>query len=141
MHILLPLNRTISSQSVQVQWIDIAKGIGIILVVIGHFINNKYFGGLKEYIYWFHMPLFFIISGMLYRQRKSFSNFAAKRFKQLLIPYCCFLTLAFISHLFGYYHVNKAPLDFILGGGYLKGVYWFISCLFFTQLAASLIIQ
>lgn len=32
-------------------------------------------------------------------------------------------------------------MDFILGGGYLQGVYWFISCLFFTQIAASLIIQ
>lgn len=39
------------------QWIDIAKGLLIMLVVTGH-------SGIDaKYIFWFHMPAFFIISG------------------------------------------------------------------------------
>lgn len=36
-------------------WIDITKGIGIILVIIGHTIGNQY---VNKVIYTFHMPLF-----------------------------------------------------------------------------------
>lgn len=39
-------------------WIDIAKGIGIILVVIGHTIGSQ---RVNDIIYTFHMPLFFIL--------------------------------------------------------------------------------
>lgn len=42
--------------------IDIAKGIGIFLVVLGHF--AVFASPLYHYIYLFHMPLFFFISGM-----------------------------------------------------------------------------
>lgn len=37
--------------------IDIAKGIGIFLVVLGHF--TVFASPLYHYIYLFHMPLFF----------------------------------------------------------------------------------
>lgn len=42
---------------------DIMKGIMIILVVIGHnrFANTE----LKDIIFWFHMPVFFMITGIL----------------------------------------------------------------------------
>lgn len=39
-------------------WIDVLKGIGIILVVIGHVNTN---GFLVQWLYTFHMPLFFCI--------------------------------------------------------------------------------
>ena len=50
------------------QWVDIAKGMGIILVVLAHALD-------KESIIWriinqFHMPLFYMISGYLYRYQK-----------------------------------------------------------------------
>lgn len=50
------------------QWADILKGIGAILVVIGHLV--LYEGNAKVYIYSFHMPLFFFISGYLYHHEK-----------------------------------------------------------------------
>ena len=39
----------------RIEWIDIAKGIGILLVVLGHITKNEV---LYEIIYSFHMPLF-----------------------------------------------------------------------------------
>ena len=141
MRISQPQNPVSQQQPALVQWVDIAKGIGISLVVIGHVITNEEFAGLRKYIYWFHMPLFFMISGMLYRQ-KSFVNYAKSRFRQLLIPYCCFLGIFFISFLFGFSRQHNTPLDFILGGSFMgSGVWWFITSLFFTQISAALIIK
>ena len=46
--------------------IDIMKGIGIILVILGHAIQNNYVP-LNKVILSFHMPLFFFVSGMLFK--------------------------------------------------------------------------
>lgn len=51
------------------RWIDIAKGIGIILMVIGHADAPRL---LKNWIYGFHMPLFFIIAGYTLGMRTFF---------------------------------------------------------------------
>lgn len=46
-------------------WIDYAKTIGLLLMILGHgnMVNDEF----CHYIYSFHMPLFFIISGLLTR--------------------------------------------------------------------------
>ena len=41
----------------RIHYLDYAKGIAIILVVLGHIFSG---GNIKTYIYSFHMPLFFI---------------------------------------------------------------------------------
>ncbi len=46
----------------RLMWLDAARGIGILLVLLGH--TSPSFG---KFIYGFHMPLFFIISGFLYK--------------------------------------------------------------------------
>lgn len=77
-------------------YIDIAKGIGIIFVIIGH---SKIDENLYNFIYAFHMPLFFIISGYLYDSEKwknlGFMTLINKRFKAYIIPYfvLCFINL------------------------------------------------
>ncbi len=60
-------------------WLDIAKSIGIFLVVLGHTSINE---NLKIFIYSFHMPLFFLISGFLFKTNDNFKNFFIKQFKR-----------------------------------------------------------
>lgn len=55
------------------QIIDISKGLGIFLVVWGHVINNQ----ANIYIFSFHMPLFFFLSGLFHRN-EQFTNFLNK---------------------------------------------------------------
>lgn len=51
----------------RIEWIDTIKGVGIILVLIGHCnIPN-----INQYIYLFHMPLFYIISGYCWNVDKN----------------------------------------------------------------------
>lgn len=86
--------------------LDIAKGIGIILVVFGHSItqyNNQVSGiwsVIYNFIYSFHMPFFFLISGILSTrlldksiQEKKVS--IRKKAVRLLVPYF-FIGLLFI---------------------------------------------
>jgi fucose 4-O-acetylase-like acetyltransferase len=72
-------------------WIVIAKGIGIILVVVGHFHPDTapdYWPILRSLIYSFHMPLFFMLSGFLYVHRKySYRALVANKARRLLYPF------------------------------------------------------
>ena len=68
-------------------YVDYVKAIGIILVVMGHinFANSNF--GIKEWIYAFHMPLFFFATGLVIKEAKLDKNFFVKKFKTLMIPY------------------------------------------------------
>lgn len=79
-------------------WIDNAKGIAIICVVLGHFGINDV---LTDIIYTFHMPLFFVISGFFLTknvQSQSVNTFLLKKMKRLLVPYLFFSILLLLFY-------------------------------------------
>ena len=45
----------------RIAWVDFAKGVAIILMVLGHAVYND----LQKFIFVFHMPFFFVIAGFL----------------------------------------------------------------------------
>lgn len=74
--------------------IDIAKGICIILVVIGHFCPDyspSWWIALNKVIYTFHMPVFMFASGYIFMYTRkpgySYSQMLKKKVKRLLLPY------------------------------------------------------
>lgn len=72
--------------------INIVKAVGIILVGIGHFNPSnapEYWVFLHKLIYVFHMPIFFVVSGVLYRLSgmQEYLSFLNKKIKRLLVPY------------------------------------------------------
>ena len=73
--------------------IDIAKGVGIFLVVLGHTTSNEI---LLKWLYSFHMPLFFFLSGLFHSQGRSYKEFLRKKVKGLLIPYFSFAIILFL---------------------------------------------
>jgi fucose 4-O-acetylase-like acetyltransferase len=83
-----------------VDWVLTAKGIGIILVVIGHFhpeASPAYWTGIKNIMYAFHMPLFFILSGYLYTHGKySYSTLLKAKARRLLYPFITIAALVFV---------------------------------------------
>lgn len=70
------------------EYIDIAKGIGILFVVIGHLTDSD----VQSFIYLFHMPLFFFLSGLLFHDS---DNFVCKKITQLIIPFFVFSIISF----------------------------------------------
>lgn len=76
--------------SVRIEYIDVARAIAMIFVILGHinFANSS----IKVWVYSFHMPVFFIISGMVIRSRdeykgKDFLTDIYKSFLNLMVPY------------------------------------------------------
>ena len=69
---------TIKSQPhKRIDYIDIARGIAIICMVIGH---NPWNTTLTNVIYSFHMPLFIIVSGIFFEDNENFSDFIKKKY-------------------------------------------------------------
>ncbi len=75
-------NKAISK--LRLNYLDIAKGIGIILMIIGHIAAEYEY--IRKFILCFHMPLFFIISGYFFRHREN-KECLKYIFKRLIIPY------------------------------------------------------
>ncbi|HFZ8995334.1 TPA: acyltransferase family protein [Citrobacter freundii] len=82
------------------QWVDYAKGIGIILVVVGHvnrgldssgiFISESFFKLFDSIIYSFHMPLFFFLSGLFFIksiEKAGKAKFVVKKLETIAYPY------------------------------------------------------
>lgn len=78
------------SNKERVEWIDCAKGIAIILVIIGHTVSyGKYGSNLRGMIFSFHMPLFFILSCTTFKCSNDLKQYKFKvqhASKHLIIP-------------------------------------------------------
>lgn len=58
----------------RIEYIDNAKGILIILMVVGHVFLDDVLVPLMNWIYVFHMPAFFIINGICFHYSKNLSK-------------------------------------------------------------------
>ena len=135
----------------RLQWIDSLKGIGIMLVVFAH---HSLPAVLDTYIFSFHMPLFFFISGFLFDFGKyvgAAEDFVKGRFRSLIIPYFCFalLTCLFYFLLDAGFQPGVTNIEFFeatIPYGIYSILYalgplvsynpplWFLTCLFVTEL-------
>jgi len=80
------------------QTIDMAKGLGMLLVVLGHSpIVQQEKGELYRLIFSFHMPLFFFLSGVFFNPSKSLGASMVEKGGALLKPY--FVTLLSLAAL------------------------------------------
>lgn len=87
----------------RIEWIDIAKALGIILVSFGHIRNGDgesvwlpALDSTIDAIYLFHMPLFFILGGLTFSAKRPFRQFLVRKIRTLLIPYY-FFSLYFLA--------------------------------------------
>lgn len=81
----------------RISWIDNLKGIGIILIVLGHcFYPDKSI--FISYIFSFHIILFFFLSGLMFHDKKHsvFYDFLKNKFQRLIIPYFFFNFMMFV---------------------------------------------
>ncbi|WCT73539.1 acyltransferase family protein [Sphingomonas naphthae] len=125
----------------RVLWADVARGIGILLVVIGHVWQDSE-PWLMAAIYAFHMPLFFLLSGYFTHPRATLGDDIGHRARTLLVPYACYILLiggALLAvHVLRRDWQGVADIAFVLiyGGAKLTahmGAFWFVTCLFLAQ--------
>jgi len=126
----------------RIQYIDIARGIGILLVVLGHNDFALVSPFAYQVIYSFHMPLFFFLSGYFINPSIAFWEFVKRRFNSLLKPYLFtifmiyFVSVSFekMSFQTALFRITKS----LYGSGYyLDWVQlWFLPHLFVVSLYA-----
>lgn len=118
----------------RIKWIDATKGIAIFLMVCGHTGIPK---NISDWIWSFHMPLFFIISGILYNPQKyaSIYGFIKKRLFTLIVPYIVFSIVVLI------FNQDTLFVEWIRSGWMGGCALWFIPVLFFAELYSYLIIR
>ena len=128
--------------SKRIEYIDIARGIGILLVVMGHNDFSVISPFAYKLIYSFHMPLFFFLSGYFINPTVEFWTFLRKRFNSLLKPYFFTIFLIyFVSISFGRIGFETA-IQRIIKSMYGAGYYidwvqlWFLPHLFAVSLYA-----
>ena len=72
------------NNSLRIHWIDIAKGLAILCVFLGHTQSTP--SAVSNYIYLFHMPVFFLLSGYCFSNRRKFVDFIVNKARTLLVP-------------------------------------------------------
>jgi fucose 4-O-acetylase-like acetyltransferase len=147
---MINLNKTINPlQSQRLKFLDVAKGILILLVVLGHSAYQ-----FNICIYWFHMPAFFIIGGVLHYQpqRHNLKNFLKRKARSILVPYlsfgvCISLIIAIYTQLNNIVEIAKSFVllvgRLIYSGGAVFGpfgAFWFAPCYFLSVLSFAIIL-
>jgi fucose 4-O-acetylase-like acetyltransferase len=134
---------------IRLDWIDYTKGLGIFLVVLGHTLRGligdtdnlypKEWDYLDAWIYSFHMPLFFFLSGLLsYRMgEKSYQQFISEKIRTIFYPYILWTFIIqgirvlsgkentnFLTFILNFWTVVYQPI----------GIFWFLYALFLISL-------
>jgi fucose 4-O-acetylase-like acetyltransferase len=141
-------NQAISDTPVmekRVGYIDIAKGIGIILVVMGHNDFSLISPFVHKMIYSFHMPMFFFMSGLFFKPDAPFRTFLWHRFGRVLKPFFTILILIYFASLsfskISLVTASRRLLKAMYGSGYhIDWVQlWFLPHLFAVSLFVYLL--
>lgn len=103
-------------QSTRIGWVDSARGIGIVAVVIGHSVLQG--GDAALWIFAFHMPLFFLLSGFTSTFGGGPWVFFRKKVLSLLLPYLTTLLIFFLYWLL-FYRFYSGDLNSIKIIGFL----------------------
>lgn len=115
----------------RIEFVDLAKGICIILVILNHYDNVFFFVPNFQAL---RMPLYFVLSGLFFKDYTP-TAFVTKKINNILIPFAFWLGLAVIwgmlfedisiSAIYDWAYMHNIYLNFVL---------WFLICLFLTNI-------
>ncbi len=134
-------------------WVDIAKGIGIVLVVYGHVarglfnaeipLNYDFYKSIDKLIYAFHMPLFFFISGYLYSSsilKKSTLYVLKDKIRSILYLYIFWSVLhGIVEVLMSDFTNGSVRMPDVMTVWRPRAHFWFLYSLFLVFVIATLI--
>ena len=122
------------NNSIRLQWLDIAKGLTIILMVLGHTSIPEF---ASRFIWAFHMPLFFIASGWTTnQQKKNLVVFTCHKFRTIMIPFFVYSAIVLTIEKIA---LGGAIFQNWLEKGWQGYALWFIPVLFLSSILGKLI--
>ena len=126
----------------RLNYVDAAKGLGILLMVLGHIWTDAC-AEIVVWLYSFHVPMFFVLSGMMLKytrklEKSSLKEIIISRCRQLLVPYIVFETI-YIALIGSRHQFNFDILQWHWYDGLIlkpvNGPLWFLECLFVVEIA------
>jgi fucose 4-O-acetylase-like acetyltransferase len=139
----------------RVEWIDFIKGVAIMLVVYGHVVQgavaagtmpaSKFYQASDIFIYSFHMPVFFIVSGLLSQKlwNVQMGNYLEDKLRTIAWPYAVWFVIGTASALLFpklYNHTPGSNLLLALARlAWNPGNFWFLHALFFVHVLAAVL--
>ncbi len=134
-----------SSSGRRIEWVDVAKGIGIFLVVFGHNLGGLRESGIlknswaEHYIYVFHMPLFFFLAGIFVNRsaNRSFRDYLMNKASVIVYPYFLWSILEVSIQIFASRYTNNhlSIVDLIKLTYQPIDQYWFLYAIFLMYIA------
>lgn len=126
----------------RIEYIDIAKALGIMLVIAGHVVSSD--TEIKRVLYAFHMPLFFMLSGMLLKPRAAYGfetwkTLLIKKLRALMLPY---FVWALVYSSFSFKHlalIVYGTRETLIAAESLTSL-WFLPVMFLAFLYAEIIL-
>ena len=117
------------------EWIDSLRGAGLVLMMAGH---CPIPAGLRTWIYGFHIPLFFILSGFLHNRGKwserGWKAFLKARAVGYLVPYFLWCGICFVLNLPVLYVIHHDDY----GGTLIQNLVWILTSVRADGLSLSL---
>lgn len=151
----------------RVVWLDVGRGIAMMLVILGHAIRQEMRADsetcfvLFRTVYLFHMNLFFFLSGYAYALSKkkhglmSIKKFTVKKVKSLLLPWFVYSMLIYVvfwvmskipaaanmlkGTTYGYVSFPEYLIEIFKGDSPYAYHMWFIYILFFVTMIVFII--
>ena len=126
----------LSQNKNRIDWIDMAKGYGMLAVIIAHICA----GPLHSWIYTFHMPLFFFLSGYVFNNNHFFKEFINRKAKALVFPYFTLgiPMVVFTIFIYMYKGIFSVDATIVLLKSFIiqkrQWTLWYIACLFFLNI-------
>ena len=124
----------------RIKYLDIAKFIGIFCIYLGHFGSQA--GYAYKFVFCFHVPLFFFLSGCSENFSKDINlkKYIIKNLKKIILPFFIFSILSVIFNCIYSNSINGLTnsLLIILKGcirnTFFAGSLWFLTCLFIIKI-------
>ena len=109
----------------------------MLLVILGH-MHYPHSDVVSKFVFAFHMPLFFFLSGFLHKNNFG-KEYVLRRIDALLVPYLIWSVVIWgVNSSWGRQSMGEF-WDIPLGNGY--GITWFLSCLFIVDVAGAYMVH
>ncbi len=139
----------------RLEWVDVARGIGIFLVVVGHAMRGLLATGIgvrtpveqavDDWIYAFHMPLFFLLSGLFLARTVAlpWGRFVRGRLATIAYPYLVWSYISLAMKLAVASRVNVAPDPRAFATILYQPIeqFWFLYVLFLLSLGFGILLK
>jgi fucose 4-O-acetylase-like acetyltransferase len=150
-----PYTSSPPSHGPRIGWVDTAKGLGIILVVLGHVLRGLVASNIltltptaafiDAWIYAFHMPLFFFLSGLFLARSaaKPAADFIWDKIGSVAYPYLVWSTITLLLKSPLGQLVNQPRTLLQIPDVLITPIeqYWFLYVLFLLSIGLGLLLK